>query len=120
MTKNEIMKLVGENLRHYRLESGLTQEELAERAGISTSFCANLERGKKGMSLLVLRELAHSLNISVDYLLSDDREKDHIRNIEVLLNGKPESFIISIEKLVRLCADEFGEREKRNETGNKG
>lgn len=115
MTKNEIMKLVGENLRRYRLESGLTQEELAEKAGISTSFCANLERGKKGMSILVLRELARALNISVDYLLSNDRDKDHIRNIEVLLNGKPESFIISIEKLVRLCADEFGEHEEQQQ-----
>src|SRR5262245_19820409 len=35
----------GELLRHYRVASGLTQEELAERAGLSVRGLSDLERG---------------------------------------------------------------------------
>ena len=38
MTKEEVTALVGANLRKYREANNLTQDELAEQAGISTSF----------------------------------------------------------------------------------
>lgn len=95
MTKVELLQILGNNLRKYRLENGLTQEELAEKTGISTSFCANLERGKKGMSITFLRELADSLNVSVDFLLYEEVPTIRTRNIEALLRNKPEQFIIS-------------------------
>lgn len=107
VNKDELMLLVGNNIRRYRLEHHLTQDQLAEKAGISTSFCANLERGKKSMSIMTLRDIADSLEISVDYLLYEENTKIHIRNIEILLNNKTESFIISIEKLIRVCISEF-------------
>lgn len=59
MNKDELMHLVGNNIRRYRLEQSLTQEQLAEKVGISTSFCANLERGKKSMSIKTLRDIAN-------------------------------------------------------------
>src|SRR5688500_12969889 len=39
----------GELLRHYRLSAGLTQEGLAERAGLSTRGISDLERGARGL-----------------------------------------------------------------------
>ena len=39
----------GDLLRHYRLAAGLTQEELAERAGVSTRGVSDLERGARGL-----------------------------------------------------------------------
>ncbi len=39
----------GELLRHYRIAAGLTQEELAERAGASTRGISDLERGARGL-----------------------------------------------------------------------
>src|SRR5688500_19697694 len=39
----------GELLRRYRMEAGLTQEELAERAGVSTRGISDLERGARGL-----------------------------------------------------------------------
>ena len=37
----------GELLRHYRIAAGLTQEELAERSGLSTRGTSDLERGAR-------------------------------------------------------------------------
>lgn len=69
MNKDEIMILVGNNIRKYRTGQKLTQEQLAEKIGISTSFCSKLERGKKSMSIATLRDIANALEISVNYLL---------------------------------------------------
>lgn len=51
MDKRELATIIGNNLCILRTDSGLTQEKLAESAGISTSFYANLERGNKGVSV---------------------------------------------------------------------
>lgn len=106
MTKQELMKTVGENLKRYRDERNLTQEQLAELAGISTSHCANIERGEKAVSVVSLRNLADSLRISTDYLLYEDRKDVRIQNIERLLVDQPESVINMLEKLIRLCVEE--------------
>ena len=107
MYKDEIMQTVGENLLHFRLERGYTQEQLSELVGISTSFYANLERGKKGMSILVLRNLADVLGVSVDSLLYPAQETAHLNNIASMLNNTPDTFVASIEKVVRVCKEEF-------------
>lgn len=114
MNKDEIMTLVGNNIRKYRIEHKLTQEQLAEKIGISTSFCANLERGKKSMSIATLRDIAMALEISVDYLLFEKSTRNHIKNIEVLLQDKSDAFIFSIEKLIRICAAEFYNNTENN------
>ena len=100
-----IAETIGRNLQRLRAQRGWTQE----KAGISTSFCANIERGIKGVSLPVLYNLANTLGVSVDYLLYPEQSDARIRNIQVLLKDKPESFIISVERLVQLCIEEFSE-----------
>ncbi len=100
--KNQVQRLIGNNLRAYRQEMKMTQEELAEKAGISTPFLANLERGTKGMSIYSLRELSMALGVSADYLLFDNKANGHMRNIEMMIRDKPEQVIIAVEKLVRL------------------
>lgn len=105
MTKAVLEGLVGRNLFKYRTEQHLTQEEVAERAGISTSFYANLERGKKSMSITVLRNLADALNVSTDSLLYGERSEHHVQNIALLLDGRPEPLLTAAEQLLRTLAD---------------
>lgn len=114
ISKEELALLIGNNIRKYRLKQNLTQEQLAERVGISTSFYANLERGKKSMSIKTLRDLSDALEVSVDFILYENNTRNHIRNIEVLLNNKPESFIISMEKVIRVCVAEFSDTDTKN------
>src|SRR5687768_354974 len=55
----------GELLRHYRLAAGLTQEELAERAGVSTRGISDLERSARGLPRKdTLRLLLAALELS--------------------------------------------------------
>lgn len=115
--KNHVQQIIGNNLRTYRQEMKMTQEKLAEKAGLSTPFLANLERGTKGMSVFSLRELSSALGISADFLLFDNKTTGHIKNIEALLRDKPEHVIAAAEKLVRVLVESMepsGDMEKEN------
>lgn len=109
MDKQTLMRTIGNNIRNHRKLRGLTQEQLAERAGISTSFCANIERGNKGISLFVLKDISDILEVSVDCLMSAEDDYYYMQDIAALLNGRPKEFIIAVEQIVRICVKEFAE-----------
>ncbi len=60
MDLTEIMAL---NLRRLRHASGLTQEELAERAALSTRYVGRIESGAASPSVTVLGRLAGALGV---------------------------------------------------------
>jgi transcriptional regulator with XRE-family HTH domain len=62
---------LGRRIRTERQRNGLTQEKLAERVGISTSFLGHIERGSRKASLETLVNIANSLEMGVDSLLAD-------------------------------------------------
>jgi len=61
----------GAVLRRLREERGLTQEELAERAGVSATYVGFIERGDNVPTLTILLDLASALGISPSDLLRD-------------------------------------------------
>ncbi|MBN2657374.1 MAG: helix-turn-helix domain-containing protein [Spirochaetales bacterium] len=60
----------GEKLRDARKKSGLTQKQLGELTGAGQVVIANYERGARFPGEEMLRKLAESLQVSLDYLLS--------------------------------------------------
>ena len=107
MTKENLMTIAGDNLKYYRTMRHLTQEELAEKAGVSISFCANIERGKKGVSMFVLRDFADALGITVNQLLYDRKANQHLDNIMALLQGKSTPYLIWLEQVISIPDDAF-------------
>lgn len=63
-------KDIGNRIRQKRVEKGLRQEDLAEMAGLSTSYIGMIERGEKTPSLETFVILANLLDASADELLS--------------------------------------------------
>ena len=61
---------MGKRVRKQRQLIGLTQQELAERIGVSTSFVGHVERGTRTASLETLVALSNALGVGVDYLLA--------------------------------------------------
>ena len=61
---------MGKRVRKQRQLIGLTQQELAERIGVSTSFVGHVERGTRKASLETLVALSNALGVGVDYLLA--------------------------------------------------
>ncbi|MBR5349347.1 MAG: helix-turn-helix transcriptional regulator [Lachnospiraceae bacterium] len=62
-------KRFGYMMRRERMTMGLTQSELGELLGISTSYVSSIERGKRGASGTVLKKMHDAFKISYDYML---------------------------------------------------
>ena len=71
MKHSERYKNMGMQIRKYRNKLGLTQEELANKVGISYSYLTQIEAPNvvKKMSLEVLYDIADVLNIDIKDLL---------------------------------------------------
>lgn len=63
------------NIKFYRTLLKLSQQELAEKSGISTSYIADIELGRRTPSLKTLIKLADTFNIK-SYLLLKNPETD--------------------------------------------
>ncbi len=59
----DVQKELGQKVRNLRRALGLTQEQLAERAGISLKHLGELERGRSNPTLSSLVGLASSLGV---------------------------------------------------------
>jgi len=62
---------LGRNVRRFRQQRGLTQEQLAFEAEIDLTYVGGIERGKRNPSLLVMARIAEALSVSLAKLLSD-------------------------------------------------
>ena len=60
-----------EKLQELRKSRGMTQEELAEKVDISASHMSVVERGKKGVKVETLVNIANALDVSPNELLQD-------------------------------------------------
>ena len=65
----EIKQSIGLKIRKIRKERGLTQEELADKAGLSPTFIAHIELGNKICSVKSLEKIASALMITSHWLL---------------------------------------------------
>lgn len=61
MTK--VQKQLAENIRYYRKQKKLTQEELAEKAGTAANYIGTIEIGKKFPSPKMIEKIAAALSI---------------------------------------------------------
>lgn len=67
----DIAALLGERVRAARASSGMTQEVLAERAGVHPTFISNVERGYRVPTVVTLLRLAHGLGVRPGELVDD-------------------------------------------------
>ena len=65
-------KLVGRNAARLRKEAGLTQEQLAERCGLSQQYLSKLESGNRNPTVVTLYEIAQGLGVSHVELVQPD------------------------------------------------
>jgi transcriptional regulator with XRE-family HTH domain len=66
-----VVVYVGEKLKQIRTRRLLTQEELAEKAGVSAATVVNVERNNQEPHFRTIRKLAKALDIDPTELLGD-------------------------------------------------
>lgn len=65
------LKTIGANIRKYRTQRKLRQDQLAEMTNLSTNYIGMLERGEKIPALETFLKIANALQVSADMLLVD-------------------------------------------------
>ncbi len=64
--KREILIKFGNKVRGERLKQGLSQEELASRAGVHRTYIGMIERAEKNITLENIEKISGALNLSID------------------------------------------------------
>ena len=113
--------IVGENIRKYRTETGITQEELALRSGLSQGYVNQLEYGKRKYTQKSLELIANALSRPVKEFFNEDgiekmgrvaeispkhfRRKSFRKEFMAVLNDLPEAVVEHYLTLLRLEKD---------------
>lgn len=64
-------KVLASRIRAYRKLKALTQQELADRIGVSVAVLGSVERGTRRPKKDLLEKIAHALNISLNDLIPE-------------------------------------------------
>lgn len=64
-----VLRAFGAHVRELRLAAGLTQETLADEAGLHRTYVGSLERGERNVSVINLYALAAALQVRPGSLL---------------------------------------------------
>jgi transcriptional regulator with XRE-family HTH domain len=68
----DVRQIVGENIRRYRREKGLSQAEMANRMGVDRAYISGLELGQRNPTVITLWHAAQALDVEVHMLLKDE------------------------------------------------
>lgn len=71
MAEGELQKVVGQNLRAYRLQHGLSQEAFAEVLGVHRTYMGSVERGERNLTLRSVEGLAAAIGVGAIELLQE-------------------------------------------------
>ena len=69
MDKKAILLKFGTNVRKYRKAQGLSQEKLAELAGVHRTYIGMIERAEKNITLSNIELIANALRVDIKELL---------------------------------------------------
>lgn len=97
---------LGKRIRFERKKLNLTQEQLAELINVSTTYIGLVERGERSLTLSKLVQVANSLGVSVDYLLTDSISENTSSQEKLLLQlfasatDEEKKLILEMAKLI--------------------
>lgn len=66
----DIKLLVGKRVRELRNSIGISQEELADLAGLDRTYITSVECGKRNISIVNIEKLANALQVSLKKFFS--------------------------------------------------
>ena len=64
--------IFAKKLKEFRMQMGLSQEELADVAGLHRTYVGSVERGERNISIDNIERLASALGVTIQELLSND------------------------------------------------
>jgi len=66
----ELLEILAENIRSFRREKGISQEDLADMCSLHRTYIGSIERRERNVTIASLAVLAEALGVSVPELLT--------------------------------------------------
>lgn len=66
--ESNIIEIFGHNVQKYRKAIGLSQEQLADKAGLHRTYIGMIERAEKNVTLRNIQKLANALEVPIENL----------------------------------------------------
>ena len=90
-------KVLADNIRHYRMALGLSQEQLAERAGMHRTYVGEIEQQRANVCLDNIEKVADALDVDIALLFLKDAPYEPIANVRVARKHPPKlSHIVAV------------------------
>lgn len=99
------LKMMGFRIGTQRRAIEMTQEELAEKVGVSVKHISAIETGRTRANIELLYDIATSLGVTIDCFTFGIVKKSHIEEIEDYLKECNEEEIRIIKKIIRAIAE---------------
>ena len=71
--ERDVLIEFGQRVREERVRRNLSQEELAEKAGVHRTYIGMIERAEKNITLRNIQKIARAFGVSIAFLLEDKR-----------------------------------------------
>ncbi|MFA6595900.1 MAG: helix-turn-helix transcriptional regulator [Bacilli bacterium] len=65
ISDSDILKKFGVKVRDLRKQKNLSQEDLADKAGLHRTYIGMIERAEKNITLLNIEKIANALEVSI-------------------------------------------------------
>jgi len=86
-----LRNVLARNVRQLRHERGLSQEELADRAGLHRTYVGSIERGERNLTVDNIEKIAKGLGIDAALLLAGATESESPTRRDVALVAEADS-----------------------------
>lgn len=96
---------VGKRIAELRFKRGYTREKLSELADISVQFLADIEKGKKSMTIATLRKLSSALLVTTDYIVNGTAIQNSNSDIISILDSLSDKNKKQAEKILTAFAE---------------
>ena len=103
---------LGKRIRTQRASLGITQEQLAEKINVSSTYIGFIERGERKATLDKLILIAEALHVSIDFLLQDSLPLDdslrarRMQQIWSLATPQQQELIINLANTILNSSEE--------------
>ena len=91
---------IGKRIKDKRLEMKLTQEQLAEKTGLTDTYIGAIERATSKCSIETLVTISKVLNINIDYLLNGTNINNVDNRFTEMIKDLPEE---KKELFIKIC-----------------
>lgn len=100
MSEKSFLITMGERVALKRKERKLTQEQMAEKVGVSLQTISNIECGKKSTRPENIAKICIALNTTADYIILGKKDEQQIKGIMKTIASLPEDRYRAIENII--------------------